>query len=487
MKINSKIWVLGFLTLVLGTLSVAGIWVVKVDPFFHYHAPSIEGYYYNLNNQRSQNDGITKYFEYDALITGTSMTENFKTSEMDEIFMTKSIKVPYSGGSYKEINDNLKNALKNNKNLKIIVRGLDMSKFFNQSNTMRYDLGEYPTYLYDNNVFNDVKYIFNRDVIFERVYPMIKANDADDFTPGITSFDVYSNWMARHTFGFNTVCPDGISSQRKTGGGIKHLTDDEKVIIAENIYQNVTSLAEEYPRVTFYCFFTPYSAIWWQERVNNGTIYRQIEAEKYIIEQILQFDNIKLYSFNNRTDITTNLNNYRDALHYGSWVNSLILRWMYDGEYLLTWDNYKDYLEQELAYYTTYDYSRLADQEDYENDYFAEALLNEELSGVAPNKYTEGMLQYIYDSEHAHLKLMVEDISNYKYLVFYGKEKKSKPEWPIAFIYEKNGEEPTEVTSNYYDIDNADNEKYQYLIDVSQMEGKVTIILDDEYDDIALY
>lgn len=170
MKVNSKIWIAGFLMLSLGTLAYIGMQTVQVDPFFHYHAPYTDSYYYDLNNQRSQNDGICRYFEYDALITGTSMTENFKTSEMDEIFGTNSIKVPYQGSTYKEINDNLKKALSNNENLKIIVRGLDMLQFFSDSDTMRFDLGEYPTYLYDDNIFNDVKYVFNRDVFLIKYY-----------------------------------------------------------------------------------------------------------------------------------------------------------------------------------------------------------------------------------------------------------------------------------------------------------------------------
>lgn len=483
MKVKSKIWTMGFLILVSVTLTVVGSAVVKIDPFFHYRAPDINTYYYRLDNQRSQNDGISKYFKYDALITGTSVTENFKTSEMDELFGTHSIKVPYSGGSYKEINDNLINALNNNQDLRIIVRGLDMHMFLNRSDVMRSDLGEYPTYLYDNNIFNDVKYIFNRDVVFNRVYQMVRDKNSDDFTPGITSFDDYSYWPANHAYGINTVLSDPSDISNSGPKEAVHLTDAEREIISENIYQNVTSLAEAYPEVTFYYFLPPCSALWWYGLVNNGTIYKQIEAEEYIIETILQVDNIRLYSFNNRTDITTDLNNYFDIMHYGPWVNSLILRWICDEEYLLTWDNYEDYLAQELSFYTSYDYSQLAEQEDYDNNFYAAALLNAELHDVTPIKYTEEMVQSISNAGRAELKLAVDDISDYQYLVFYG-EKRSEQEWPAASVYTENGDKLTEVTAAYY---NTDDEWQQYLLDVSGIEGAVTIILNDEYSDITLY
>ena len=106
-----KIWLISWLIIVVSALSVLGFWVYKIDPFFHYHKPDLEGYFYPLNNERSQNDGISKYFDYDALISGTSMTQNFRTTEADKIFGCNSIKVAYSGGSYKEINDNIEKPL----------------------------------------------------------------------------------------------------------------------------------------------------------------------------------------------------------------------------------------------------------------------------------------------------------------------------------------------------------------------------------------
>jgi len=87
-------------------------------------------------------------------------------------------------------------------------------------------------------------------------------------------------------------------------------------MVVENVRQNISSLTDAYPDVTFYYFFTPYSILWWQRRVEGGDIYRQIEAEQLVIEEILKCPNIKLYSFNNNFDITTDLNNYRDRLHY---------------------------------------------------------------------------------------------------------------------------------------------------------------------------
>ena len=512
---KSKLWIIGYFLLVVVALTIAGAWVVKVDPFFHYHKPLTESYYYNLDNQRSQNNGISRYFDYDALITGTSMAENFKTSELDAIFGTNSIKIAFSGGSYKEINENIMNALVYNPNLKIIIRCLDMDRFIQDKDAMRYDLGFYPTYLYDKNVLNDVKYVFNRDVLFNRVYSMVLANDNEGFEPGITSFDEYSNWMAGYTFGVNRVCPEGVTVQDV--GTPVHLTDAEREVVLENVQQNVTFLAEQYPEVTFYYFFPPYSAVWWQAFVNDGTIYRQIEAEELVIEEILKHDNIKLYSFNNLTDITTDINNYKDSIHYGSWVNSLMLQYMYDGICLLSDENYEEYLEEELSFYTSFDYGQLNDQEDYENDYFAEALFNEKINGVVPVSFSEEMLlqgefqsasvvanqhggsagiectgslqresgseisvgDYIISAEYVGCKIIIDDISDYKYLEFYGVKGQGQGQ-PSVYIYNEDNEVVAKYEANYNDLD---NEWHQYSINVSKLTGRVTIIFNGGYVD----
>lgn len=59
-----------------------------MDPYFHFQG-TIEGLLYKLVNERYQNDGIIRHYTYDAIITGTSMAKNFKTSQMDALFGTK--------------------------------------------------------------------------------------------------------------------------------------------------------------------------------------------------------------------------------------------------------------------------------------------------------------------------------------------------------------------------------------------------------------
>lgn len=360
---KAKKWLLGWTALVLAALVLAGSLVWYVDPYFHYHAPHDDRYYYPLEYPRYINDGILRHFSYDAVITGTSLCQNFRTSELDALFGVSSVKTCFPGGPYYEINRALETALQTHPETRLIVRGLDMAMIFDGADRLRNDLGVYPEYLYDETPFNDAPYLFSKSLVLTSLSMLYGASHGR--TPGIASFDDYSRWQDDYTYGRNAVLTAPIVS---SPGAPVHMTEDDRARVYENVTQNITALAERYPDVEFYLFLTPYSAAWWSGLVNDGTVYRQLEGEQYLIELLLPHRNIHLFSFNTLPEITTDLNNYKDTLHYADWVNRLILRSMHDGEHRLTPENYRDYLAQERALYTTFDYESLNTQTDCEND-----------------------------------------------------------------------------------------------------------------------
>ena len=102
-------------------LAVTAAVVICVDPFFHYHGP-LAGIAYRLDNSRYQNDGIVRNFSYDTLITGTSIVSNFRTSECDALFGGVSVKTPFHGGTFREVNDHLEAAIRANPGLRTVIR-----------------------------------------------------------------------------------------------------------------------------------------------------------------------------------------------------------------------------------------------------------------------------------------------------------------------------------------------------------------------------
>ncbi len=337
----------------LGLLATAILmWVF--DPYFHFHAP-FEGISYLLSNERYQNDGITRNFEYDALITGTSMTQNFKTSELDALFGTDSIKIPYAGASFKEINDAVAAAKAYNPALTLVVRGLDLYHFEEDKDYLAYS--DYPTYLYDDNLLNDVQYLWNKDIL---TVDLLNLSILPTLTGAqSTTFDEYSNWMGENTFGKESVLSTYSRATKDESAEETHLTDEVKQTIYDNVMQNVVQVAMDNPDTTFYYFLPPYSIVYFDNCNQTSTLWYEFEKLEYATSLLVGYDNIQLYAFFDDYDLITDLDNYKDWTHYSEDVNSMILQAMAAGEHQLTAEHYQDYFAQITEYYTSYDYDAI--------------------------------------------------------------------------------------------------------------------------------
>ena len=129
-----------------------------------------------------------------------------------------------------------------------------------------------------------------------------------------------------------------------------------------NVREKVLSLAEANPDTVFYYFLTPYSAAWWGDLRQAGQLEAQLEMEELVIREILPCGNIRLFSWNTVRELTFDLANYKDRIHYGPWVNDWMLEQMASGEGLLTKDNVEAYLSRERELFETFDYNTLFDQ-----------------------------------------------------------------------------------------------------------------------------
>lgn len=352
MKKSVKFIIVFLIACVIFSLGFAAF-IIYIDPFFHYHKP-LEGKGYMMEDQRYINDGIVKNFDYDAMICGSSMTETFRTSVMDEEFGTTSVKVPFSGGSFFEVGELVTTACKHNSDLKIVVRALDGNRFFNGKDERDYEEDHYPTYLYDDNLLNDVNYIFSKDALLTAVQDFLGKGAASK----PISFDDYSNWNKDYQFGIEAVKANYARDTVVPAETQAPLTEEDKQIIRENITQNVTDIADANPDVEFYIYYTPYSIYYIDYFRLLGQFDRQYEAEKYITTLLLEHENIHVYSFYMEHDYIENANNYRDVAHHGQDMSDAIIRWLASGEGELTKDNYEEYYDTLYEYYSNLDYDK---------------------------------------------------------------------------------------------------------------------------------
>jgi hypothetical protein len=327
------------------------VWVI--DPYFHFHKP-FSFVKYRLYEERYINDGISRNFDYDTIVTGTSMSQNFKTSEIDEIFGVKSVKESFSGADYKELSQNLDRALSRHE-VKNVIWTMDFNALIRDKDYRAYT-GQ-PEYLYDDDPWNDLSYVFNKSILYHGVLTNIIMTLTNEES---TTFDEYSSWDKPTGYEYVMQNYERLEEKVEMEPG---LSDEWKEMVYGNVYQNFVELVNKYPDTTFYIFYTPYSIVWWDYYDREGMMNMQFDAELIATELLLDCPNVKLYNFNDKYDIIKNLDNYRDKEHYGSWINSMILEWIASDEGLVTKDNYLDRFEIEKEYYLNYDYESIFTQD----------------------------------------------------------------------------------------------------------------------------
>ena len=324
--------------------------VVFVDPYFHYHKP-FDFMSYRLYEERYINDGIGRHFDYDAIITGTSMAQNFKPSEMDALFGTRAVKMPFSGAGYEELSENLDRALARNGNVKMVLWAVDFNGLLRSYDWQQYE--NYPTYLYDDNPFNDVSYVLNKSILYHGVMPNALMSLTGQPR---TTMDEYSSWV--NETGLEHIMLSYDRNHVNIPATVD-FGDTEKQTVIQTIENNFVDLIEKYPDTEFYLFYTPYSICYWDALNIKGTIQRQTEAEKLATEMLLKYPNVKLYNFFDQYEVICNPDYYNDDGHYSAEINSRILGWMAEGTGLLTQDNYEERLKEEQNFYLSYDYDSI--------------------------------------------------------------------------------------------------------------------------------
>ena len=330
--------------------------IAVVDPVFHYHAP-ISDISYFLNKERYQNNGIVRHFKYDALVTGTSMAENCKTSEVDTLFDVHSIKTCFMGATYREISDNIVTALDSNPDVKLVIRAMDLSRLVedgdNHISNNPDTPYEFPTYLYDKNPFNDLHYLLNLKMLgyVAKDLQMTLAGE-----PG-TTFDEYSSWDEDTVYSKESVLSSFTRPERSESTHV--FAKEDRELENGNLQRNILDLAEKHPDVEFYIWISPYSICYYDVENRLGNLEMRLDAVEDAMELLAGIPNIRLFCFLDREEIVTDLSLYTDMAHHCGSVNSMILNEMSRGEGRITTENYRDYMKSIRDFYLNYDYDSI--------------------------------------------------------------------------------------------------------------------------------
>ena len=341
---------------ILGVMLVStAIFMVIIDPYFHYHT-GLSKLGYPMQKEFYQNAGIARNFRYDTLIAGNSETQNIHTSTIESLWGGTAVKLPNPGAPYCETDMVVRVALKKNPDLKMVIRPLDAYFIPTDPYTMRYNRSD--MYLYDDNPFNDIRYIFDKETIIDAI-TVLTYTRAGKST---VSFDEYSNVEASEVYGNYENLKYMLEELIDFGYGEPEETIYERA--GKNVAENIKKTALEYPDVQFIFFMPPYSAAYWKRLDNAGLKEVEINCERIALNEVLQAPNIRVFSFEDWSEITTSWEHYSDPLHFDGGVDDEMFNLIYAGEHEITLDSIEDYIAGLETFYDEFDFDSLFPIED---------------------------------------------------------------------------------------------------------------------------
>ncbi len=313
-------WFLWTLAAALALLALAAVAVYVVDPFQAYRKsawlkPAFTDSYSTM-------PGLIRHYEYDSVLVGSSMCQNFRVSDLRDRLGWNCIKLTPAGCRPATIRLLTTMACARRPVTHVLI-GLDVLNFGGDPDSHRTTL---PDYLYDDNPWNDYRYLWNRTVLFEKIPDVLKANflkkpkyrqklDADrmwawDFEDGRKQYGRNAVMLEDEAQGWSRPTPIDETGEKQMRASFE---------------KNILALVRAQPKTEFVIFFPPYSAQAWLRASQCGNLDRLLAFKRRAARDLLAEPNVKLYDFQGEAEIVCNLDNYKDPTHYSPAINRLIL------------------------------------------------------------------------------------------------------------------------------------------------------------------
>ena len=300
------------------------------DPFYQYHAPFVGEAV--LNDRDNQMPGTVRNFEYDSVLMGSSVAENFDTGVIDSAYGCRTLKIIRASGSTADLLYYLEMAQESH-DLRNVFWCLD-NFALNASTEITLNGGDVPRYPHTKTALDDIPYIYNKEIILQRIPTMLAFSYLGRNTGG----NAY-NWSEGKEFGAVQAMRvyDRLSV---TPEMILQNVDftDEITDIVENLCRIKEQVAG-HPQTRYRFLIPPYSMLWWDSACVNGQLEKQIYILERVFAELTGFENAELYFFQNEEDIVCDLGNYMDMVHYSPEINQYMLEQMITGNNRVTADS----------------------------------------------------------------------------------------------------------------------------------------------------
>lgn len=310
-------------------LFLAAAIVVVFDPFYQYHEPWF-GLNAVLNDRDNQVVGTIRTFDYDSVLLGSSVAENYDSSFLDASFDCTTLKVIRASGSTADLLYYLDKAHRRQE-LKNVFWSMDIFAL-TASPQITLTSKNTPHYLHTDTVLDDWPYLWNKEILCETIPQMLAFSRMGMNTQG----QAY-NWARGKNFSaegamraYDKPKEENVfyAAEDSVDTSAEEVEDAFSMDEQQNLTENLSMIEEElsmHPDTSYTIIFPPYSMMWWDCGYVNGVLETYFEVLEQTIPVLLTHDNAKVYFFASDRDVICNLDNYMDMIHYSPDINQYML------------------------------------------------------------------------------------------------------------------------------------------------------------------
>lgn len=333
-KSSAAKWLVSFFCCLLVILVLLSAVAYVVDPFMQFRARD-NAY---MLQEWYVSPGLVKNYDYDTLIVGSSMVQNFDMDVFREELGVKPLHIGIGAMQTSEMLQILHCAYDTGKADKYFV-GIDLRLLENQSDDSR--LAEY---LFADDLLSKVRYLLSYEVWF-RYLPVDVAFALAD-AAGIElpedfqakkSIDKLADWRSDvPVWGEDVV----IANYTK---GAYSVSQSDTTNLLQRMTVNIDKFFSQcdFQKGEHTFFFPPYSSLCWSEYQDRGQFEVYMQAKQYFIEKAMEYG-VAVYDFQG-AECTMDLDNYKDTTHYMPHINDWMVECFAEKAYLVTKENAKEF------------------------------------------------------------------------------------------------------------------------------------------------
>ncbi|MBL0942279.1 MAG: hypothetical protein IBJ00_06115 [Alphaproteobacteria bacterium] len=290
-----------------------------IDPIQYYRRSDDRELFWQ---DRWQVASFIRNFEYDQIIVGTSMTQNFSLKFIQKLFHTFPIKLSIAGSTILEQTKVIQTAIQTGK-VKSIIWGFDQGY-------LNYEEGkwpnEFPLDLYQQGVRGAMYYLWNWDITHRSLKYLLPKR----LKRLSTHLEVYNVWHDQYVFSKSIVLNQYLQSQKRIQlkSSPRDIADlnSQFHLKCRNFNNDVVEVIRRHPHVKFLIFLPPYSlANYKLVYENTPESYNEyLKMRQYIFEKLCSLANVEIYDFETDIQVIAELNNYKDLTHYSKYINEYI-------------------------------------------------------------------------------------------------------------------------------------------------------------------